>query len=146
MSRGTRMGFVVLLALLAGCSRSHYRVRAEADAHAILDDKTWCTPWVLPGDYTILPHPASRFFDPTPLDDPWLPFPAPQLYAYDLPTLPERDANRFGPDDTARRGLSHSAATRLVSQDLRPGHLAPNSDLKRLPPVQGASGRSSTLR
>ncbi|TVS18625.1 MAG: hypothetical protein EA424_10525 [Planctomycetaceae bacterium] len=83
------LGCLVLVAL-AGCSRTRYRLRADRDAHAILQSKTAQRPWMLPWDYSIMPDPASRFHDPSPLDDPQLPMPAPQLYAYRLPALPGR--------------------------------------------------------
>lgn len=83
------LGCLVLVAL-AGCSRTRYRLRADRDTHAILNSKTAQRPWMLPWDYSIMPDPASRFHDPSPLDDPQLPMPAPQLYAYRLPALPGR--------------------------------------------------------
>ena len=82
-------------ALLAGCSRGHYRHRADTDAYLILAQKTVHTPWEPPDMYNVVPAPGSRFYDPTAVDDPLLPLPAPQLYAYDLPPLPERDSRRY---------------------------------------------------
>jgi hypothetical protein len=81
---------VLILAVQPGCTRSHYRLRADTDAYSILGQKTAGCPWMPPPNYTVLPHPASRFFDPTPIDCPALPTPAPQLYAYSLPDLPLR--------------------------------------------------------
>lgn len=89
---------LVLLAL-AGCSRTRYRLRADRDAHAILQSKTTNRPWMLPWDYGIMPDPESRFFDPSPPDDPQLPMPAPQLYAYHLPALPGRRSDGFADQD-----------------------------------------------
>jgi hypothetical protein len=80
-----------VLLVLTGCSRTHYRLRADRETHSVLSSKTACTPWTVPGDFSIMPDPESRFFDPTPTDDPLLPLPAPQLYAYRLPALPERE-------------------------------------------------------
>jgi len=85
-----------LLVTLAGCSRTRYRLAADRDAAAILQEKSACQPWQLPAMFSVYPDPRSRFFDPTPTDDPALPVPAPQLYAYALPELPERDPGRFG--------------------------------------------------
>ncbi len=93
-----RLGAVwplAMLAMLAGCTRSHYRVRADADSYALLHEKTASAPWEPPSDFTIEPHPASRFYDPTPSDDPLLPIPAPQLYAYDLPALRAQQPQRL---------------------------------------------------
>ena len=46
---------ILLLAVLAGCSRSHYRMRADAQAHAIIQEKSAFTPWMPPSDFTIAP-------------------------------------------------------------------------------------------
>lgn len=48
-----------------------------------------------PCEFSVYPAPHSRLHDPTPTEDPCLPQPAPQLYAYDLPELPPRDKQRF---------------------------------------------------
>jgi len=85
-----------LLVAVVGCSRTRYRLAADRDATAILAEKSACQPWQLPAAFSVYPDPRSRFFDFTPTDDPLLPVPAPQLYAYRLPELPPRDAGRFG--------------------------------------------------
>lgn len=127
---------LILLALLAGCKRTHYRTLADRDAYAVLEEKNWCAPWMPPGDYSILPHPASRFFDPTPLDDPLLPLPAPQLYCYELPALPQRDPSRFRPDEaTAQRDTASALATRLVSHYSAAPQSSFQPDFSRLPAV-----------
>ncbi len=54
---------------------------------------------MLPWNYSIMPDPESRFFDPSPPDDPQLPMPAPQLYAYRLPALPGRRVNGSADQD-----------------------------------------------
>ena len=74
--------------LVSGCSRTHYRMRADEDAYHIIGEKTAATPWEVPFGYDVLPDPRSRLFDPTCIDDPDLPEPAPQLYEYQLPFLP----------------------------------------------------------
>jgi len=84
-----------LLVTAVGCSRTRYRLAADRDAVAVLGEKSAGKPWQLPPMFSIYPHPQSRFFDPTPNDDPILPVPAPQLYAYRLPQLPQRDPQRF---------------------------------------------------
>jgi len=80
---------------VAGCTRTHYRLRADLETYSILNEKSASTPWRLPFGFAVDPDPRSRFCDATPTDDPWLPVPAPQLYAYSLPDLPERDPSRF---------------------------------------------------
>lgn len=101
-SWGVSVGWKFFLAacccgLLAaiGCSRGHYRLRADGEAYAVLTEKSAATPWEPPPGFTVVPDQRSRFFDATPTDDPLLPVPAPQLYAYALPDLPTRDPGRF---------------------------------------------------
>ncbi len=119
--------YLVFLVLLAGCSRTHYRVKADADAYTLLQEKTYGAPWYLPSDFDIVPRPGSRLFDPTPIDDPLLPNPSPQLYAYTLPELSERDPSRFSPGGA------------FVPQDPLPGGPIPVhyqvATTRRLPPV-----------
>ncbi|MCU0871673.1 MAG: TolC family protein [Pirellulaceae bacterium] len=84
-----------MLVAAVGCSRTRYRLAADRDATALLAEKSLGRPWQVPPAFSVYPHPQSRFFDPTPDDDPILPVLAPRLYAYSLPDLPERDPNRF---------------------------------------------------
>jgi outer membrane protein TolC len=79
-----------MLAMLAGCSRAHYRDATDVDAYSLLAEKSVGRPWQVPGGFNIMPNPLSRFFDPTCPEDPLLPAPAPQLYAYQLPVLPSQ--------------------------------------------------------
>jgi outer membrane protein TolC len=79
-----------MLALLPACSRTRYRTAADRDAYGMLLAKTGMHPWAPPSDFSLHPTPESRLYDPTPLDDPWLPHPAPQLYGYEIPELPPR--------------------------------------------------------
>ena len=88
---------VIGLCALSGCSRDHYRLRADVDGYGRLQEKAAGTPWDLPSDYSVYPAPNSRLYDPTCVNDPCLPEPAPQLYEYELPDLPERDIARFTP-------------------------------------------------
>jgi outer membrane protein TolC len=84
-----------LLVTAVGCSRTRYRLAADRDACGVLGEKSVGKPWQLPPMFSVYPHPQSRFFDPTQDDDPILPVPAPQLYAYSLPQLPQRNPRRF---------------------------------------------------
>ena len=95
MAASLRIYFLIALVVLAGCSRRHYRQRADVDAYSVIHEKAGHTPWEVPYDFDVVAAPGSRLFDPTRLDDPLLPKPAPQLYAYDLPQLPQRDPTRF---------------------------------------------------
>jgi outer membrane protein TolC len=92
-----RWWLVCALAALAvtGCARTRYIHRADKDTYGILAATTEFTPWRLPWNFNVLPDPRSRFHDPTPIQDPLLPIPSPNLYAYDLPELSPRDPERF---------------------------------------------------
>lgn len=120
---------VALLALTLGCTRRHYRMRADADAYSILAEKSIHSPWELPLDYDLLPPAHSRLHDSTPIDDPWLPVPAPQLYAYELPTLRSQASPQHQSDDSvptsARRNANSEVATTL--ERLPPVHYHPDS-------------------
>ena len=87
---------------LIGCSRNHYRMRADDDAGHALLQKSVHTPWAPPSNFSVYPEPRSRLYDPSPVNDPVLPKPAPQLYAYQLPELTERDPARFTPNRPRR--------------------------------------------
>lgn len=86
---------LVTVVIVGGCSRHHYRVRADRDGYARVIEKSTATPWLPPADYSVYPPQHSRLHDPTCVDDPTLPSPSPQLYDYDLPQLPKRDTDRF---------------------------------------------------
>ena len=88
------------LCTLAGCTRRHYRQRADEDARAVLEEKTHQTPWSAPVDYSIYPQTDSRLYDSSLLEDPQLPTPSPSLYSFQLPQLPQRDPARFQPAES----------------------------------------------
>ena len=88
---------LAMLALLAGCTRARYLRNADRDSYQILHQKSGQRPWQPPDGYNVLPHPASRFFDPSTPTDPTLPPPTTQLYGYTLPEFPKRDPRRFRP-------------------------------------------------
>jgi len=117
-----------LCALLAasGCTRTRYRLRADAEAYSILTEKSASTPWRLPFGFSVEPDPRSRFCDASPTDDPWLPVPAPQLYAYSLPDLPERDPGRFGGPVPASTDIAHDASRRETDTITRSASEEPN--------------------
>lgn len=85
---------VVIAALLPGCSRARHRLRADRDAYSLLHEKTACTPWREP-NFSIDVSPGSRLSHRSNVDDPCLPVPAPELYAYQLPVATKRDPGRF---------------------------------------------------
>ena len=63
-----------------GCSRRHYRTRADSDSYALLAEQAAGTPWEPPADFSVYPAPNSRLADPTSPDAPWLPPPGPVLF------------------------------------------------------------------
>lgn len=92
------ISFLILALVVSaglGCSRHHYRIRADHDGYARVIEKSNGTPWQPPGDYGVYPPQHSRLHDPSCIEDPCLPTPSPQLYDYDLPELPTRDNERF---------------------------------------------------
>ena len=95
MAASLRVCLLIAIVLLAGCSRRHYRQRADVDAYSAIYEKADAAPWSLTPDFDVVAAPGSRLYDPTPLEDPLLPNPSPQLYAYDLPQLSEHDPDRF---------------------------------------------------
>jgi outer membrane protein TolC len=95
--------WAVVLTLLVGCSRRHYRRDADAETYCILEEKTAATPWALPPGFSIEPDARSRLFDPSEPDCPTLPLPQPQLHRYTLPQ-PATAAD----SDAAIRLASHS--------------------------------------
>ena len=106
MSR-LRVLFVLLIitSLLSGCSRQRYRLRADRDAYSLLHEKTACAPWQDPS-FRIDIAPDSRLAHRSRLDDPCLPDATPELYAYNMPEVMERDPNRFLGDSL----ISHNGA------------------------------------
>ncbi|MCA9140612.1 MAG: hypothetical protein KDB00_27760, partial [Planctomycetales bacterium] len=126
---------------LSGCSRNHYRLRADADAYGRVVEKSQGTPWAVPSQYSVYPAPHSRLYDPTCLNDPCLPAPSPQLYAYELPNLPERDQQRFHPQqhstDTVNEHLSPPNPEALPPGLLEQDSISePASPTLELPPLQ----------
>lgn len=96
--RNHLVAILIATSVLLGCSRHHYRVRADSDGYGRVLEKAWATPWLPPSNYSVYPPQHSRLHDPTNIEDPCLPIPSPQLYAYDLPDLPPRDNARFTPE------------------------------------------------
>lgn len=90
----------ICFALITGCSRQHYRVATDKTVYGMLAEKSVARPWQVPEGFTILPNPLSRFFDPTIIEDPMLPMPSPQLYAYQLPPLPSQTTQQSGNSPT----------------------------------------------
>ena len=141
---------------LIGCSRNHYRMRADDDARHVLLQKSVQTPWVPPSNFSVYPEPRSRLYDPSPVNDPVLPKPAPQLYAYQLPELPERDPARFTPNRPKRLPPTERLPLPKAQPDTVPADM-PDLDFQEplpgpsdLPPNpaadQSASVQKATLR
>ena len=84
-----------------GCTRDRYHRAADRDTLNILDEKTSARPWDLPPNYSINVDPRSRLFDDSDPNDPQLPDPGPNLYAYDVPQLrSDSDAPGSASDDS----------------------------------------------
>lgn len=65
-------GLMTTLAALCGCSRGHYRQRADMDVYATVQEYAKGPQWELK-EFTIEASPASRFYDPHPADTPPMP-------------------------------------------------------------------------
>jgi len=68
----TFLVIVVLIAAQFGCSRSHYRLRADREVYCLVESGSTDPRWPLE-NYTINPDPRSRFYDPSPPDCPPMP-------------------------------------------------------------------------
>lgn len=87
----------------SGCSRRDYRRRADADAFALLQEKTEGTPWQLLRDYNVYPTPGSRLADPSNPDFPVLPPPGPVLFdPSPISAAGEVDPDALPPTDIPR--------------------------------------------
>lgn len=120
MARRVLLGIVLLswlITFVGGCTRGRYRLRADRDAYTILGEKTLAQPWQPPSDFDVVPSPLSRLYDPTPPNDPLLPVPSPQLYAYDMPALPDRDPARFTPTNRSPAGEATQLGAVLAALD-----------------------------
>ena len=126
ISRWTLYGALVLVCAAAeGCSRGHYRQRADRDAYELLSEHTWGTPWEIPAEFSVYPSPDSRLADATDTDWPCLPSPGPVLYA-------QADTARSEPPE--------------VEQIPSPSDLPPSTELRLLPPLEQTAGRDSPVR
>ncbi len=100
----------MLLALLIGgqgCSRKHYRERADRAVYASIDEQSQHGPWAPEADFSIDTDPRSRLFDSSDPDDPLLPIPGPHLYGYALPSLTGQGAGRMV---STEEGVSNRAS------------------------------------
>ena len=111
------LGLSLVVAVL-GCSRHHYRVRADKDAYGRILEKTVAAPWMPPRDFSVYPEQQSRLFYRSSVEDPCLPNPSPQLYEYELPELPPRDNRRFNPNQPQSAGSPELEA--LPTPDVDP--------------------------
>ena len=76
---------VVLIAgLLAGCSRGHYRTRADVETYAVIREKTAGHSWDPSSEFSIEFDPHSRLHLAGDPDAPELPAAKPKLYSYEI--------------------------------------------------------------
>ena len=112
---------------LGGCSRTHYRLRADRDVAEIYAEKRCEEAYTLPPLDGIEVDPRSRFFDPSPEDCPALPFPEPQLFGYELPDLATGDPRQAQPTPEVDR------ASATAIEELPP--MEPQGDPQAEPPL-----------
>jgi hypothetical protein len=77
----------IISCIVAGCSRTRYRLAADRDSYDIIHEKSACLTEAVSVNYTVRPDTRSRFHDPTNPDCPSLPNPTPVLNGYQLPAL-----------------------------------------------------------
>lgn len=126
-----------MIVVCASCSRTHYRLRADRDSYGILRQKTECTPLQPESDFSIYPKPHSRLYTGPCVDFPCLPNPSPQLYAYELPPITERDPSRFRAFEPIRL-----PSTEREAQE--PELLEPTDPIAPVPQQELGLGRSET--
>ncbi|MFO0904603.1 MAG: hypothetical protein U0939_16480 [Pirellulales bacterium] len=68
-------------AMFLGCNRAHYRRQADAEAHALIMEKTNSGLWAL-DNYSVFVDPRSRMFDPFAVDTPPMPKDDPYSHAF----------------------------------------------------------------
>jgi hypothetical protein len=108
------MGATIVTILMGGCSRRDYRIAADAQVAAILNEKDAIYPYQLPPGAGVYPDPRARFADPTNPDCPRMPGAVPVLDSYPLPPLvsgdPERRVALESDEDVAATDGSNPAA------------------------------------
>lgn len=72
---------LALLAASTGCTREHYRLQADNEAHALIREKSIDPRWGLP-NFNIGMDPRSRYFDPTDPDRPPMPADDPAAHPF----------------------------------------------------------------
>lgn len=128
---------LLVLAALAGCTRAHYRDRADCESYAIIAQRVGPSNWTEPG-FSIDHDPRSRLFQASDPDAPLLPEARAALYQYDVPPL--RSDLRPAPYHTAQ-GPAQPALKAQAAPDQKP---APSAASGRAP--HGASARSKVVR
>ncbi len=78
---------LAILAAFSGCTRTRYRVAADRDSYAIVQEKSCFITEPASTTFSVRPDSRSRFYDPTNPDCPRLPVPNPVLNSYKLPEL-----------------------------------------------------------
>ncbi|MDA7657167.1 TolC family protein [Verrucomicrobia bacterium] len=105
------LSVLLSLVFLSGCSRGRYRNKADKEAYGLIEEGSINRPWAPEGDFSIQPDPRSRVYDSGDPDDPDLPDPGPDLYAYKLPDLGaeglvSRESSIVSPSATPRTDAS----------------------------------------
>ncbi len=132
---------MAICVVVLGCGRRFYRVRADVDAYALVNEKSVGTPWQIPRSYSVYPDPDSRLADPTDPDFPLLPSPGPILYSGEMPPSLERDGTQVDeeelPEGEELPNLEQPPASleAPLPEPPRIQVVNPLSDMRRLPRV-----------
>lgn len=89
---------VASMSSFTGCrSRAFYYQQADRDAHFLVRQKSDCTPWAVPQDFSLSPPAHSRLATNDCSVCPQLPSPTTSLYSYNLP-YPRSSENATEPE------------------------------------------------
>ena len=105
---------------LPGCSRTHYRLRADKEVYSLIREKSTNVVWTSSAGFSIDPDPRSRFFDSSSPDNPALPLPGPSLYDYEIPDL-------SGEAHAGTNQASQLSRDNLRSHDMERSKMRPNT-------------------
>src|SRR5438093_6758164 len=100
MTGHRRLHPLLIVALVVGCSRSHYRRSADAETYGIIGETSYDTAWEVPPGFTIRQASDARVPDPPDPDHSPLPPPQPLLHAYQLPARPVDAARPAAPNSS----------------------------------------------
>ncbi|HIL71842.1 MAG TPA: hypothetical protein EYG38_18565 [Verrucomicrobia bacterium] len=101
--------------VFSSCSRTQYRTKADKEVYAYIGEQSTDVPWAPELDFSIDPDPRSRNYDTSDRDDPSLPQPGPNLYAYRIPSLWEQPDPETDESESVTHEESPTIETAIAS-------------------------------